>query len=357
MNNVKLVHSNGFINDANSKINFLYFNARSLRKNFSKVNDFITQSKKMFQILLVTETWLYEDQIQYYNLSNYRAFHSTRESTRGGGVAIYVHQSFDSANLLGKKCWNGNDCLIVQLAREKLKVCLFYRQPSSSFDPSGSIFIDELNTFLASLNNAIVFGDFNLNIFESSETIEKYKDAVMLNNFAFLNSFSHEFPTRINYKNRTFSCIDHVFCDQLDSEFFQNCHMSYFDVVADHKALCISFDKKIKSSGTHEPVTIRVINNKKIKENKLLAELKPSNLAELANDLNRIIIANTMLIKSTFKARKPYVNSEILCYIHIKKNYEKLKKKFPLSLYVQTKWKWYRNKVSSLLNSAKKKIS
>ena len=359
MQHCNITYSNGIANCSNSDINCLYFNARSLKKNFSLIEDFISKSPITYHVITVTETWLFSNETNFYNLKNYHAFHSTRDISRGGGVAIYVLKNFDGANEIGNKYFNGNNCLVVELLKEKKNICVIYRQPNSPTDPTGTLFIDEFNDFLSKFNNAFIFGDFNLNIFDSSRVTEKYKDGVTLNNFMFMNSFSRDFPTRINYSNYTSTCIDHVITDQFDNPLFDKFHLSYFDLVADHKALCLSIWKNGNNNSSDinkTPNTHLIINHRKISQDKLIENLNSANLNELVNDLKKIIDSNTIVITKCNKIKKPYISQEIYKLIKVKQNYEKLKLSYPKSTYVHEKWKFYRNKVSSVCSKAKKKF-
>jgi hypothetical protein len=358
MSHLKIAHFNGLGNTLGASINFLYFNARSIRNKFQEIENFINCSSRIFHVIVITETWLHKEEVKYYDLPNYQSFHSTRDDeniTRGGGVSIYILSTFDKANEIGNKYWRGNNCLVVELLKEKKKVLGFYRQPNNRNDPDGSVFVDDLNVLLGSFSDSYVFGDFNFNLFDSSSIIERYKDAVTLNDYAILNSRSSEFPTRINYTNGTFSSIDHIFTDQTENDDILRATLSYFDLVADHKALCLSVWKSIQTTEQPNIFSYSIINHKKIRDEKLFEQLNSSDLNNLAMDIKNIIDTNTIKITRTKKVKKPYISKEIVKYIVIKKNYEKLKRLHPLSVYVNEKWKFYRNRVSNLCAKAKKK--
>lgn len=138
MQSCNITYSNGLASYQKSDINCLYFNARSLKKNFQIIEDFISQSELSYHLIVVTETWLFSNETHFYNFPNYNAFHSTRDCSRGGGVAIYVHNNYDNANEIGNKSFNGNNCLAIELLKEKKNICVVYRQPNSSTDPSGT---------------------------------------------------------------------------------------------------------------------------------------------------------------------------------------------------------------------------
>lgn len=191
MSHSKVTFFNGIANTLGASVNCLYLNARSIRNKFLELENFVSSRGRTYHVIIITETWLNKGDTTYYNLQNYHSFHSTREDPnikRGGGVSIYVLKSFDTANEIGNKYWQGNNCLVVELLREKKKIIAIYRQPNNQFDSQGLTFIDELGSLLGSIKDAYVFGDFNFNIFESSNVIEKYKDAIALNDFIIVNS-------------------------------------------------------------------------------------------------------------------------------------------------------------------------
>ena len=80
----------------------------------------------------ITETWLYKDEINYYNIEQYKPYFNCREK-RGGGSALYVrndikHKSLlltipDNANLVG-----------IRLEKFKFNVYCIYRAPKNDFN-------------------------------------------------------------------------------------------------------------------------------------------------------------------------------------------------------------------------------
>lgn len=359
MQNSKITFYNGIANTNEANFNLLYFNARSLRNKFMQVESFLSANGAKYSVVVVTETWLNKNELNYFNLRDYQSFHSVRDDpkiSRGGGVSIFIHNSFDKANEIGNKYWNGNNCLMIELLQSKTKILGFYRQPNNKNDADGSIFINELNYFLSSFKNCYILGDFNFNLFDQDSSVEKYKDTIMLNDFQIVNSSSIEYPTRINYNTKTVSCIDHIFTDQLDEEKITKGVLSYFDLVADHKALCLSLWVENQKKNEQTVFKFSVVNNQRIASEKFFESLSSSNFDELALDIKQIIDNNITEITRRNKTNKPYINSEILTYIKIKRNYEKLKRKYPTSSYVHDKWKFYRNKVANLCLKAKKRF-
>ena len=81
--------------DSNS-FRLLYLNARSIRKHgkFDNLKELI--SDLLPSAVAVTETWLSENEEEYYKIPGYSLFVSSRTSHRGGGVLLYVSNARSS---------------------------------------------------------------------------------------------------------------------------------------------------------------------------------------------------------------------------------------------------------------------
>ena len=78
-------------------LSFIHFNARSLKTNFHKIKDYILELNINFDIIAITETWIEPNLISDISINNYDAFHITRGTRRGGGVAIYTNKTLSGA--------------------------------------------------------------------------------------------------------------------------------------------------------------------------------------------------------------------------------------------------------------------
>jgi len=78
-------------------LSFIHFNARSLKTNFHKIKGYILELNINFDIIAITETWIEPNLISDFNINNYDAFHITRGTRRGGGVAIYTNKKLSGA--------------------------------------------------------------------------------------------------------------------------------------------------------------------------------------------------------------------------------------------------------------------
>lgn len=134
--NVKIDHHNFLpISVSNDTLfNALYLNAQSLRNSLHDLQDFVDTSQIIFHVILVTETWLRRTEISLFNLRNYTAFHAVRPDKHGGGVAIFILNSFDKGNIFLEQNFINNNILGIHLQRLNVKIILCYRQPNNSLD-------------------------------------------------------------------------------------------------------------------------------------------------------------------------------------------------------------------------------
>lgn len=354
---IDVSHYNGtpaFI-DSSSFGNILYLNSRSLRNSLLDVQSFIDTQVFPIHVVVITETWLHPNETDYFNLIPFKSYHSVRANGRGGGVAIYVHEKFDTAHVVLNEDFLNNNFLIIQLNHRKVKIAVVYRQPNNCHDLNGNLFTCHLDNILSKHSHMLVCGDFNFNLFDNSQIISNYRNAYSLNGYALVNSTSKNFPTRITSNSST--CIDHVFTDLYLTEYDLSYNFYLFDLLADHKAILLnvlSNNSNLKFD-VHENTSIKLTNHAKISKSKSLSKLNPSNFDEYLHDVIEIINDNTHELRIDQKTHKPYVTKEILNYIHIKNNYLKLKLKFPNIKYANDQYKFYKNKVTNCLRNEKRK--
>lgn len=182
-----------------SKISLLHINIRSIHNKIEDLKYFLEQLNKP-QIVVVSETWLKESEVAYFNLPGYTAYFACRVAGRGGGVAIYVQNCF-SQNLLSSKNDNYYSLWVEVLnisTYKKLYIGGYYKPPQC-----------KVQDFLAFLDNDLtnckevttfVMGDFNINVNDQSRDSTMYNVVYMSNGFHVLNTQ----PTRMNNN------IDHI---------------------------------------------------------------------------------------------------------------------------------------------------
>ena len=336
--------------------NILYLNARSMRNSLIDIQSFIDSQNFPIHIVAIVETWLNPDDIPYFNLINFHSFHSVRKNKGGGGCAIFINKSFDTASLVYESSINNNNVLIISLMKHKIKIINCYRQPNNPADINGLRFIETFEQILSIHSNSIVLGDFNLNLLSSTDNIHRYHNSYALNGYTLLNKIDSQYATRISSVNNTATLIDHVLTDlhlhisNLAFDFF------LFQRFADHKSVLLSINcKSITQNKSNSTNTFKVINHKKIIDNNLFTKIDSSDFDTFLEDIKSVIKENTKTFQMKSRKQKPYVTDEILNYIKIRNNYYKLKIRYPHFTYALDKFKHYRNLVSNMIKDNKKK--
>lgn len=202
----------------------------------------------------------------------------------------------------------------------------------------------------------IICGDFNINLFLSDKDTLIYQNTVALNGFTILNSLSKQFPTRVNKNNKTETCIDHIWSDLHLSHQDLRHNLFLFDLLGDHKTFLLNIESKLKriNNKRSNDKPIILTNHQQIRSQKLIQNISASNFSEYLRAIQNIISQNSYSIKP-HKYSKPYLTTEIIALMTIRDNYLKLKIKFPQNQYACTNYRKFRNKVTNLLKTEKKK--
>jgi Reverse transcriptase (RNA-dependent DNA polymerase) len=333
-----------------NKFNILYLNARSLRNKFDEFTSLIhttsIEIKKQIHAIVVTENWLFDSEIQLFNINGYNAFHCNRNGRRGGGVSIYIHDQVVACEI-AKDFINDNNYLQINLPNFNFNILGIYRSHASSV-ASVTDYFDNENT---TLTNTIFIGDLNINLNDlEDQNVQAYKTLVNSNGLFFINS--PEFPTRISNTVQTF--IDHIATSMTERKY----ELSYLDTsLSDHKMLLLTFN--IKNSFSIKNIIQNRINYKKIDENNLLEEpCQANNLDTFVRSLSKIISENTQKITLSNKntCRKEYISNDILILIRKREKNYKFMKKYPDNLFFKLRFKTLRNLVKYKIRDSKKKF-
>ena len=185
-------------------VSILNINIRSLRKNFSKLNLFLESIDHKFDLICLTETFIYDNETLFFTLNNYVFVGKTRE-TRGGGVGIFVHKSLEVSR--GRLAVAGSEALLLTVGgagwASSYKITLLYRQPSAEVGE----FLESLEEHLFTTGNNphIILGDINIDT-SSSDTRISNDYISLIHSFNFINTIT--VPTRISEQKS--SILDHI---------------------------------------------------------------------------------------------------------------------------------------------------
>ena len=72
----------------------IHFNACSLKKNLNSKEQCINNLSIKFDIIVISENWLYSRMVDVYNLNGYEVTHVVRNNKIVGGCSIYVQNLF-----------------------------------------------------------------------------------------------------------------------------------------------------------------------------------------------------------------------------------------------------------------------
>lgn len=186
-------------------------------------------------VILLTETWLTsEEETKNFELENYTHYYNIRNNKKGGGVSTYVHNSLKHSGLHDSYI-GGNNYLWIHLDRYKLDVGLVY-------NPGDTNVGDFLETFEQQLHEhkrSIIFGDFNIDLLNTTDTkTKRYKALISESGYCFLNRIAKKFSTRETAT--TSSLIDHVLTNLPNTNF----HLATVDSsLSDHKQIYVEIKK------------------------------------------------------------------------------------------------------------------
>lgn len=250
-----------------SSIKFGHINIRSLIPSLDNLKQFIIN--KNFDIIGVSETWLYKG----VDLRNVQipGYHFVRQDRigRGGGVGLYINSSFEYTVVTNDLTKNKNfEQIWVKITLQKISFIFgcVYRPPSFKFSDFVVNFDNVLTSIMPLCDKICCGGDFNVDFmnFCSKETSEF---ASLIENLGLVQVISS--PTRIS--DKTASLIDLLLLSNnlllLNSDTLPAPHLS------DHEFIFCEF--KV------------LFENKKIKYTEI-RDIKNINLQQFSYDLQSI---------------------------------------------------------------------
>jgi len=161
----------------------LYLNARSIRTGdkLAQIESFLKDINCTVHVIVITETWVKENEKQFFNISNYTSTFSCRKDRTGGGVGIFVLNGLNF-----KICKEYSDNIMNFITIELLfqnnfiKITGFYRTPPISNNFYSRFLTKFQNVLENNFNNteSMIFGDFNVDLAQMDSEI--YHDYVNL---------------------------------------------------------------------------------------------------------------------------------------------------------------------------------
>ena len=151
---------------AENSFSVLHLNIRSLNKNFESFAELYKLLSFKFSIICFSETWSNDE-----NLSkNSLLLNENKKYRRGGGVAIFVHESlcYTKQNNLCINC-EAIESLSIKISNNDFKNINFnivYRPPDGDLEVCENYFRSILSHNSIRNNSVILAGDFNINVLD-----------------------------------------------------------------------------------------------------------------------------------------------------------------------------------------------
>jgi len=214
--------------------------------------------------IAVTETWLTTENQDYFQLPNYSFVSKTRQSKLGGGIGLYIVNSF-KYNIRENLCrmLPFIECLFVEILQPtgtNIIIGCVYRPPNTDLDLFNSEILTLLNILQKEKNKLIfIAGDFNLDLLkhESHGATGEFLNSMLCHTFFPVIRR----PTRISEHSATL--IDNIFVNRLETNITS---AVIYNDISDHLPIAVNLTfkhskyKQVKS-GTKRIYDSKSINN------------------------------------------------------------------------------------------------
>jgi hypothetical protein len=351
----------------------LHLNISSLEKHFDELSSLPFLLHHSFDIIGISETRLNSSSSSNVFLPNY-SFIDTKSTSRAGGVGLYISNKLNSKPREDlNKVLFVNDSLESIFAeisfknRKNVIVGCVYKHPHMDVEDFNELFLGPLLDKISKENKELILlGDFNIDLLQY-KTVSAYTNFLdLIGSYHLLPSIT--LPTRITSHSNTL--IDNIFASpSLSNSISGNLTIS----ISDHLPQFILLD--FNRNRPKEPLNFYRNWNKfdpfKFKQdfsnfnwNEVLSlenRDTEASFDSFFDSVSKLIDKHVPLIKSTRKQQKlsskPWVTQGLLTSMKIRDNFFKDFHKTTepdLKIYLQSRYKFYRNRIVSLLRLSKK---
>ena len=289
-----------------SGLNVLSLNIQSLSSKFEELKillDRIEKSGGNVSVLVLQEIW----DVSLPNLfliKDFELFTNTRETSKGGGVAIYCKKDLNPKLIPGLVRQNTFtfESIAIEIQLENVSVLIgsYYRSnkffsinnSSNHFEP----FFNELLSFLEICNNrnckSYIFSDTNIDLLkQNNDVVSEYTMHILSSGFFPLNFAASRFVNK-----QSFALLDHIITNDnpKDTNIFQN-----IQSISDHNTIFLPIILDLKHNENSIENLKRNMNDNNIKSFKTALEKEKwinvflSKTAEMAAiEFNQIFFMN-----------------------------------------------------------------
>lgn len=331
-------------------------NLRSINNKLEEIQHLITSSGSLPDILVFTETWIKDIDVDFFGMNGFTPFILGRSNRRGRGVAILTKCDSCTSRLLEKIMTPLIEVIVVQIntQNDTFTVVAIYRPPLLLNKEDQEIYLQKLDYILNKYanRNSIIIGDQNINILnEENEFVKSYVDVFLQYNQVFQNK-------NIVTRPVSGSCIDHIITDYEIVERIQVQTLQFMNL--DHLVLFIDIPLKTPKLLNKQPsyFVYKQIDYENV--NSLLPmrlahinEMMSTNeiFDELISGIKNTVLQCTKIkvIKRKIKYKSDWMDSELIKLIDEKEYWYKRKTEARnLNQFYNEKYVLFRNKVTSM---------
>jgi hypothetical protein len=238
-----------------SSLAILQINARDITTGFKfdELLSLLDTSSMLFDIIVVTESWLTDDCCQLYNIPGYSSIFNNRHNTRGGGVALFIREGFAIENT---EIYSSN-CESVQITKLKITrlnrsyiIVGMYNNHRNNYE----LLLNALDGLLDTLTeNSILVGDTNIN------TI--VEDTISGTYGSFVATRGYEHCVTLITRPVSGTCLDHILLGNITN--LVECHAGVIDtrIFSDHNPTFTSFNVLDREVPKDSSLTEQYIRN------------------------------------------------------------------------------------------------
>ena len=176
LNNIKESINSNYYNEttsnskfkSNTNFSLLHLNIRSVVSHFTEFLCYLDSLDFVFKVIALSETAMNATSINYL-IPNYNCEMNIRENRKGGGVSLYVHNTFQYKIRNDLQLGGVVNSVFVELlktttnSRHNIICGCVYRPPSMSLSVFNKLLSDMFGKIQSENKFVYIFGDFNVN--------------------------------------------------------------------------------------------------------------------------------------------------------------------------------------------------
>ena len=272
LNNIKESINSNYYNEttfnskfrSNTNFSLLHLNIRSVVSHFTEFLCYLDSLDFVFKVIALSETAMNATSINYL-IPNYNCEMNIRENRKGGGVSLYVHNTFQYKIRNDLQLGGVVNSVFVELlktttnSRHNIICGCVYRPPSMSLSVFNKLLSDMFGKIQSENKFVYIFGDFNVNTMSNAIGNANAQE--------FKNIFSSNYclplitkPTRVTHLCA--SLIDNIYSNVPINT--SKCDSGILEVsISDHYAI-FAIDNSTHIKANAPQVTKRSFCNKNI---------------------------------------------------------------------------------------------